>query len=99
VRYLAYPFALAAAFVAVVNFIQVVISRQVFHPEASRRSPRRIRHDSFAAGVATAGISMAFFGVATAATWLVGPGFVVAVIGYSILFSGRSRSRSRRRGR
>jgi hypothetical protein len=95
VRYLAYPFALAAAFVAVVNFVQVVISRQVFHPEASRRSPRQIRHDSFAAGIAMTGVCLAFLGVSTGATWLVGPGFVVAVIGYSILFGGRSRSRRR----
>ncbi len=90
-RYLAYPFALAAAVVVVINFVQVVISRQVFHPEASRRSPRRIRHDSFSVGVATTGIAMALFGIATSATWLVGPGFVVAVIGYSILFGNRNR--------
>jgi hypothetical protein len=95
VHYLAYPFALAAAVVAVINFVQVVISRQVFHPEASHRSPRRIRHDSFAAGVATTGIAAALFGIATGATWLVGPGFVVSVVGYSILFSGRSRNRGR----
>ncbi len=92
-RYLAYPFAVVVAVIAVINFTQVVISRQVFRPESSHRSPRQIRHDSFAAGVATTGIAMAFFGIATAATWLVGPGFVISVIGYSILFSGRSRSR------
>ena len=95
-RYLAYPFALAAAVVAVLNFTQVVISRPVFHPEASHRSPRQIRHDSFSVAVATTGIAMALFGVATSATWPVGWGFVVCVIGYSILFGGRSRSRSRR---
>jgi hypothetical protein len=93
VRYLAYPFALALAVIAVINFTQVVISRQVFRPESSHRSPRRIRHDSFSAGLATTGVSMAFFGIATGATWLVGPGFVICVVGYSILFGGRSRSR------
>jgi hypothetical protein len=93
VRYLAYPFAVTAAVIAVINFTQVVISRQVVHPEESHRSPRRIRHDSFSVGLATTGIAMAFFGVATGATWLVGPGFVICVIGYSILFGGRSRSR------
>ena len=92
-RYLAYPFALAVAVVAVLNFTQDVLSRQLFSPEASHRSPRRIRHDSFSVGVATTGIAMALFGVATSATWLVGPGFVVCVIGYSVLFGGRSRSR------
>lgn len=90
-RYLAYPFALAATVVAVLNFTQVVISRQVFHPETSHRSPRRIRHDSFAIGVATSGMAMALFGVAGLASWLVGWGFVVCVVGYSILFSARRR--------
>lgn|GEM_PF-3379570 len=92
-RYLAYPFALAVVVVAVINFAQVILSRPVFHPEDSHRSPRRIRHDSFAIGVATTGMAMALFGIATSATWLVGPGFVVCVIGYSILFGGRSRNR------
>jgi uncharacterized membrane protein len=93
VRYLAYPFALAAAVVAVLNFTQVVISRQVFHPETSHRPPRQIRHDSFSVGVATTGMTMALLGIATSATWPVGWGFVVCVVGYSILFGGRSRSR------
>jgi hypothetical protein len=91
VRYLAYPFALAASLVAILNFTQVVISRQVFHPESSHRSPRQIRHDSVSVGVATTGIAMALFGVAGLASWLVGWGFVVCVVGYSILFGTRRR--------
>jgi hypothetical protein len=99
VRYLAAPFALAAGVVALINFAQVVLSRQVFRPEASRRSPRQIRHDSFATGIAVAGLTLGLAGVATGAAWLVGPAFVVVVIGYSILFGGGGGSRSLRRPR
>jgi hypothetical protein len=41
--------------------------------------------------VATTGIAMALFGVAGLASWLVGWGFVVCVVGYSILFGTRRR--------
>jgi hypothetical protein len=98
VRYVAYPFAVAACVIALINFSQVVLSRQVIRPQSSRRSPRQIRHDSFATGIAVSGLTLGLAGVATGAAWLVGPGFVVIVIGYSILFSGRG-SRSRPRSR
>jgi hypothetical protein len=98
VRYLAYPFALAAGVVALINFVQVVISRQVFRPETSRRTPLQVRHDSFATGIAVSGLTLGLFGVASGAAWLVGPAFVVIVIGYSILLGGRG-SRSLRRPR
>jgi hypothetical protein len=95
VRYLVYPFALAAGVVALINFIQVAISRPVFRPEASRRAPRQVRHDSFATGIAVSGLTLGLYGVAAGAAWLVGPAFVIVVIGYSILLRGRGAGRRR----
>lgn len=97
-RYLAAPFAVAAGVVALINFAQVVLSRPLFRPESSRRTPLEVRHDSFATGIAVCGITLGLAGVAAGAAWLVGPAFVVMVIGYSILFGGRG-SRSLRRPR
>lgn len=97
-RYLALPFAVAACVVALINFAQVVLSRPAFRPESTHRTPLQIRHDSFATGIAVSGVALGLAGVAFGAAWLVGPGFVVVVIGYSILFGGRgSRSLRRRR--
>ena len=89
-RYLAAPFALAAAVIALINFAQVVLSRPVFRPESTHRTPTQIRHDSFATGIAVSGLTLGLAGVAFGAAWLVGPAFVVVVIGYSILFRGRT---------
>ncbi len=89
-RYLAAPFALAAAVIALINFAQVLLSRPVFRPESTHRTPTQIRHDSFATGIAVSGLTLGLAGVALGAPWLVGPAFVVVVIGYSILFRGRT---------
>ena len=86
VRYLALPFALAAGVVALINFAQVVLTRPIFRPESTHRTPLQIRHDSFATGIAVSGLTLGLAGVVAGATWLVGPAFVIIVIGYSIPF-------------
>lgn len=85
--------AVLTAGLAVMNLVQVLIHRQLFRPERSRRSPHEIAVQSRWAAVSTAGVSIACMGAVVGSSLIVIIGAVAAVAGHVALRRVRSASR------
>jgi hypothetical protein len=77
---------------AVLNAVQAILGRQILRPDSSRRSPARLRQESFATALAMSGATVAGLGMLM--HWpsgLVFAALVVTIIGMSVSYVRRRR--------